>query len=300
MNLLITGAWRQVKEYIKELEKQHSVAFLQFEKDELPCDPTWVEGIIGNGIFLSHPIEQFTNLKYIQLTSAGYDRVPMDYVRKNGIKINNARGVYSVPMAEMAVAGVLHLYKGMAGFHEAQKEHKWEKQRNLRELAGKIVAIIGCGSVGTECAKRFKAFYTTVIGVDIFPREDAHYDTMKELNELDNVLGYSDVVVVTVPLAKETKGLFDSERLGAMKEGAILVNISRGAVIETWSLIEKLKARRISAVLDVFEEEPLKEDSELWDMENVIITPHNSFVGEDNEKRMSDVIMRNLEVFGDQ
>ena len=79
MNLLITGAWQQAKEYIPTIEsKGHQVQFLQFERDELPCEYEWVEGIIGNGIFLSHPIEKFVNLQYIQLTSAGFERVPMD------------------------------------------------------------------------------------------------------------------------------------------------------------------------------------------------------------------------------
>ena len=78
MNLLITGAWKQAKEYIPLIEsKGHQVRFLQYEKDELPCEYEWVEGIIGNGIFLSHPIERFSNLRYIQLTSAGFDRVPI-------------------------------------------------------------------------------------------------------------------------------------------------------------------------------------------------------------------------------
>ena len=81
----------------------HSIAFLQQERDELPCDPEWVEGAICNGLFLHHPIGSFPNLRFIQLTSAGFDRVDMDYIRAHGIEIRNARGVYSVPMAEFAV-----------------------------------------------------------------------------------------------------------------------------------------------------------------------------------------------------
>ena len=93
MKLLITGAWRQAKDYIKIIEQMgHQVIFLQYEKDELPCVPEWIEGVICNGLFLEHSIEQFTNLKYIQLTSAGFDRVPMDYIKEHGIQIRNARG----------------------------------------------------------------------------------------------------------------------------------------------------------------------------------------------------------------
>ena len=126
MKLLITGAWRQAKDYIKIIEQMgHQVIFLQYEKDELPCVPEWIEGVICNGLFLEHSIEQFTNLKYIQLTSAGFDRVPMDYIKEHGIQIRNARGVYSIPMAEFAICGVLQLYKQASFFMKKKQEHSW-------------------------------------------------------------------------------------------------------------------------------------------------------------------------------
>jgi len=149
MNLLVTGAWSDGKNCIAELEAMgHTVTFMQFEKDALPCSYDWAEGVICNGLFLTHPIEQFTNLRYIQLTSAGFDRVDMDYVKSHGIEIHNARGVYSIPMAEFALCGVLQLYKQAAFFRENQRKHLWEKHRGLLELAGKNVLIVGCGSVG--------------------------------------------------------------------------------------------------------------------------------------------------------
>ena len=298
MNLLITGAWQEAKKYIETIEQMgHRVQFLQFEKDELPCEYEWVEGIIGNGIFLSHPIEKFNNLKYIQLTSAGFDRVPMDYIREHNIKINNARGVYSAPMAEYAVSGVLNLYKSQRFFIENQKAHKWEKKRDLKELSGQNVCILGCGSVGSECAKRFEAFGCAVSGVDIVVREIEHFSKVYYLSEVKEVLSKSDIVVITLPLTDETYHMFDEELFVAMKPGAVLVNIARGALVDTDALIEALKVKLCGAVLDVFEEEPLSEDSPLWDMENVIITPHNSFVGDGNNRRMSNVILKNLEKY---
>ena len=112
MNILITGAWNHALEYLDKIKQQgHSVIFMQHEKNELPCSYDWAEGIICNGLFLSHPIEKFKNLKYIQLTSAGFDRVPLEYVKEKKIEIHNARGVYSIPMAEFAVGAVLQLYK---------------------------------------------------------------------------------------------------------------------------------------------------------------------------------------------
>lgn len=297
MNLLITGAWQMAESLIPTIEEMgHKVCYLPFEKDALPCEYEWVEGIIGNGIFLSHPIERFANLRYIQLTSAGLDRVPMGYIEAHGIAIQNARGVYSVPMAEYAVGSVLSLYKEQRFFARKQREHTWEKKRDLKELAGQAVCILGCGSVGTECARRFAAFDCTVWGVDIVPGERKFFSCIYPLNEVKKVLSKSDVVVITLPLTEETFHMFNAEMFTTMKRGAVIVNIARGAVIDTEALILTLKEKQLGgAILDVFEKEPLMEKSPLWDMENVIITPHNSFVGDGNDKRISDLIMKNLE-----
>lgn len=296
MNLLVTGAWNDAKKNIHELEKLgHTVIFMQSETDNLPCDSLWVEGVICNSLFLKHNIEQFINLRYIQLTSAGVDRVPMDYVEQHGIEIHNARGVYSIPMAEFALCGVLQIYKQSGYFHENQKAHKWEKHRGLLEIFGKNVCIVGCGSVGTECAKRFKAFGCSVMGVDIKPYQNELYDSMLPLDSLDDALTKADVIILTLPLTEETRHFINADRFSAMKPGAVLVNIARGAIIDTDALIVALNTHLGGAVLDVFDEEPLHESSQLWDIENVIITPHNSFVGDGNHARMLDVIMNNLE-----
>ena len=294
MNLLVTGAWPDGKNCIAELEAMgHTVTFMQYEKDELPCFYEWVEGVICNGLFLTHPIEKFTNLRYIQLTSAGFDRVDVDYVKAHGIETHNARGVYSAPMAEFALCGVLQLYKQVAFFRENQRKHLWEKHRGLLELAGKNVLIVGCGSVGNECAKRFKAFDCSITGVDLFPREDNLYSEMLPLDKLDNALKQADIVVLTLPLTEQTKYLIDNRKLSLMKDGATLVNIARGAIVNTDALLNHID-RFTGVVLDVFEEEPLNENSPLWNKKNIILTPHNSFVGEGNGERLKEIIVENL------
>ncbi len=294
MNLLITGAWNDGKDCIDEIKAMgHKVCFMQFEKDGLPCSYDWVEGVICNGLFLSHPIESFTNLRYIQLTSAGFDRVDMDYVKARDIEIHNARGVYSVPMAEFAVCGILQLYKQAAFFRENQKRHLWEKHRGLSELFGKQVLIVGCGSVGNECAKRFAAFGCRVNGIDLLPRYDSLYDKILPLGELNEALKAADVVVLTLPLTEQTKHLFNDERLGLLKPNAVLINIARGAVVDTDALLRHIDNLG-GAVLDVFEEEPLADYSPLWDKENIILTPHNSFVGEGNTMRLKEIVLSHL------
>ena len=289
MHLLITGAWQGAAEHLNEIRAMgHEAVFLQQEKDALPCDPAWVEGIICNGFFLHHPISQFPNLRWIQLTSAGLDRVPLDEIRRRGIRIDNARGVYSIPMAEFAVAGVLSLYKDLGRFRENQKAHVWKKNRCLRELAGSTVVIVGCGSVGTECAKRFAAFDCKVIGVDPIVQENDRYSEIVDLPQLDDKLQEADVVVLTLPLTEETRGLINRRRLSLIH--GVLVNIARGAIVDQ----EALTDWDGEAVIDVFEEEPLPGSSALWGKDGFVVTPHNCFVGDGNGKRLLNMIMNNL------
>ncbi len=296
MKFLITGAWQGAAQHIPEIEALgHEVVFMQQEKDALPTEAGTVEGIIGNGIFLYHPMETFTSLHYVQLTSAGFDRVPMEYAAAHGITVLNARGVYSVPMAEYAVAGVLALYKKMFLFHNKQKAHLWQKERDLPELSGRTAAVFGCGSVGRECAKRFSAFGMKVVGVASSPGRRPYFEEVFAADEAETVLAGSDVVICALPLLPETEHFFDGKRFAAMKDGAVFVNISRGRIADTGALMEALAGGKLAgAVLDVFEDEPLAPESPLWDTENVIITPHNSFSGEGNRRRLWELIFDNL------
>jgi len=295
MKLLITGAWKCTSEQLNQIEVMgHSIVFMQNEKDALPCLYEEVEGVICNGLFLSHPIEKFTSLRYIQLTSAGFDRVPMDYVQAHGIAIHNARGVYSIPMAEFAISGVLQLYKQSRFFYENQKKSAWEKHRGVLELYGKTVCIVGSGNVGTECAKRFQAFGCKVLGVDLYPREDNAYKKIYSLSSLDDALLQADVLVLTLPLTEETRHMMNEQRFAKMKNGSVLVNIARGAVVDEQALLKALDEKLLGAVLDVFEEEPLSADNPLWKKVNVIVTPHNSFAGDGNALRLQEVIFKSL------
>lgn len=297
MNILITGAWQGAEDNIEKINNMgHKTVFMQYEKDVLPCEYSWVEGVVCNGLFLSHSIEKFINLKYIQLTSAGFDRVPMDYVNTHKIKINNARGVYSIPMAEFAVAGVLQLYKHMNVLTDNQKKNLWNKERNLLEMFGKTVCVVGCGSVGMECAKRFKAFGCTIVGLDIVARQDEFFDDIFLISEMNRVFSESDIIILTLPLSELTYHLINKDKFDSMKNSAVLINIARGAVVDTDALADALSSKQLGgAVLDVFEEEPLEKGSCLWETENVIITPHNSFVGEGNQERLTKVIIENLD-----
>lgn len=296
MKLLLTGAFKCTDEQIEYLKSLgHEIVFFGDEREKLDFDVSDIEGVICNGLFVYNDIEQFHSLKYIQLTSAGFDRVPMDYIKEHGIEIHNARGVYSVPMAEFALTGILQLVKQSRFFYENQKQHIWEKSRTLGELAGKTAVIVGAGNIGAEVAKRLKAFDVTVVGIDITTDQRPYFDKIELLKNLDEQLKAADIIVLTLPLTDDTKGMFDKSKFDLMKNSCIFVNIARGQLVVENDLIDALNNKKISgAVLDVFETEPLEKTSPLWDMDNVIITPHNSFVGVGNTERLSKIIFENI------
>lgn len=259
--------------------------------ENIPCEE--IEAIICNGLFLYTPPDKFPKLRTVQLTSAGLDRVPMDYMDAHGIKVFNARGVYSAPMAEFAVCSVLDFYKQRVFFSAAQSEHRWEKHRGLEELGGKRVVIVGAGSVGRACADRFRAFGCEILGVNRRTAVDG-FDKIYSIGDIRAAVSAGDIVIFCLPLTKETEHIANAELLCAMKDGAVIVNISRGGIIDTDALITELRSGRLRAALDVFEQEPLDADSELWDLPNAVITPHNSFVGDGNRARLFSLIINNL------
>lgn len=299
MKILLTGAYKYTEGQLSRLKALGAdFLYVEDEREEFSFDVSAVDAVVCNGLFLYNDIKKFKNLKFIQLTSAGLDRVPAEYIKSKNISLFNARGVYSVPMAEFAVLGTLLIYKKSFFFRENQKNHVWQKNRELFELCGKTVLTVGCGSVGSECARRYKALGCRVLGVDLYPTENELYEKIYPLSVLPSVLSISDAVILTLPLTDETRGLFDGEMLSHMKNTAVLINISRGAVVDEDALTAALSEKKLyGAVLDVFESEPLSQDSPLWDMENVVITPHNSFVSEKNSERLFSVIYGNLSGF---
>lgn len=296
MNLLITGAFAYTPAQIECLKELGlDVYFMQQESEALPLAAEEVDAVVCNGLFLHHSLSKFANLRYIQLTSAGSDRVPMQEVEARRIFIRNARGVYSTPMAEWTICKVLDVYKGTAFALECQKEHRWEKNRKMREIAGKHVAVLGAGSVGTEVAKRFRAFGADVTGYDIAVFENETFNQIKLISDFTSDANIYDIIVATLPLTPQTKGFIGQGILDNLKEDAVFVNIARGAIVDTEALIDVLTCRSdATAILDVFEHEPLSPDSKFWEMPNVIVSPHNSFVSDGNNARMFEVIVNNL------
>lgn len=296
--ILLTGAYKYSEkqlELIKDLGLD--IDFQQYESEKVENSEKY-NAVVCNSLFESNNIKNFKKLEYVQLTSAGYDRVSMKYIKENNIEIKNARGVYSVPIAEHTIMLILELMRNSKFYYENQNNHEWKKNRRAIELYKKTAVIAGCGSIGLEIAKRLKAFDMNVIGLDICYIDSDYLNECENINELNKIANKADVFISAMPYTESTHHIFDNSFFHSMKSNSIFVNISRGKVVDEQALVKALKQGVIiGAAIDVFEEEPLQKDNEIWDLNNLIITPHNSFVGDGNVDRMFKVIYDNLKEY---
>jgi phosphoglycerate dehydrogenase-like enzyme len=205
-------------------------------------------------------------LRVIQTTSAGVDwligRVPKH------VMVCNARGVYDAPLAEWVVGAILAMQRGLVQSRDAQARREWDAIEPA-ELSGRRVVILGLGSIGTAIADRLRPFGVELIGVGRTARNG-----VRGLADLDDVLPDAEILVNILPLTTGTTGLLDARRLALLPDGALVVNAGRGRTIETTALVAELRTGRIRAALDVTDPEPLPPDHPLWELSNVLITPH--------------------------
>ena len=224
-------------------------------------------------------VERCPTLQWVQGTSAGIG----GFVQRTGIDQGNfilttAGGIHAVPLAEFAVMGALHFIKGVPQLNSWKQQHHWQRY-TTRQLKGCRALVVGLGGMGREIVRQFAVLGVEVIGLG---RPGRHYETPGLIETIDradliNVLPSMDILVLASPLTRETEGLISAQLLSVLKSDAIIVNVSRGQLIDQSALIEALANNRIAgACLDVFEQEPLPKDSPLWDLQNVIISPHSA------------------------
>ncbi len=233
------------------------------------------------------------SLRWIHSVSVGVDhalgKVPPH------VQLTNARGVFDRPIAEMVLTYLLMIVKRMPTFLRQQEARLWKRHR-LLELEGMTLGLVGLGHIGRQTAQMAKMLGMRVLAVRRHPRGDeAHVDRTMPIEKLERLCAESDFVVVAVPLTPETRGLIGEPHFRAMSSSAWLINVARGAVVDEAALIRALQAGEIGgAALDVFTEEPLPPDSPLWTMENVIITPHNSWSTPRLVEREATIFLENL------
>lgn len=245
-------------------------------------------------------IEAAPKLRWVQGSMAGAGEVADKAgLKDTDVMVTTASGVFSGPLAEFALAALLSHAKQFDRLRREKEEKAW-RQSTTGSLEDKTLCIAGLGNIGRAVAERARPFGMRVAGVKRTVREDdlawEYADDLYETKDLKGVLAEADYVVVTLPGTPETQHLLDSGTIEAIKEGAYFVNIGRGSVVDETALVEALRDGHLSgAALDVFETEPLSQDSPLWEMESVIISPHSTdMVPELINKRQTKLFCDNL------
>ena len=240
------------------------------------------------------------NLKWVQLASAGSDFLFREGVAANypGLTVTTASGVHAIPISEHIVAMILHFSRYFDRVVRNQAARKWERLW-LDEAHGKTVLLVGYGAIARRAALLCAALGMRVLAVRASLLEQQPgfegVERFYPLEELEEMLTESDYVVVAAPRTSRSEGMIGRKQFAAMKEGAVLINISRGALVDEEALVEALRAGKLrGAGLDVFAQEPLPESSPLWEMPNVLITPHVSGSNPHYYERATEIFCENL------
>jgi phosphoglycerate dehydrogenase-like enzyme len=234
-----------------------------------PPNADRIEFFVGRYDVAPPPASVFAglpSLRVVQLISVGVDHwVP---VIPDGIELYNSRGVNGASTAELAIAGLLALLRDLPGYEQARREHRWH-QHETGGLTGRRVLVIGAGDIGSRIAAAARIFDAETTLVARTARAG-----VRGMDELPGLLPEHDVVAIAVPRTPETERMVDAAFLAAMPDGAVLVNIARGSIVDTGALLAELTAGRLRAFLDVTDPEPLPVDHPLWDAPNLLLTPH--------------------------
>jgi phosphoglycerate dehydrogenase-like enzyme len=237
--------------------------------EEVPASVEGVEIFIppySVGTAVRDVLPRMTSLQVVQTLTAGVDNI-RDVV-PDGVTLCNGRGIHDTSTAELVLTLTLASLRGVPGFVRAQDRHEWRPGWH-ESLADKQVLLVGYGAIGAAIEARLAPFECTVTKVARTAREGVH-----AIDALPELLPHADVVVLVLPLTDETRGLVDAAFLARMREGALLVNVARGAVVETDALVDALRAGRVRAALDVVDPEPRPADSPLWDCTGLLVSPH--------------------------
>ena len=233
------------------------------------------DGIIGEPE--KEQLQQAKRLSWLQLTWAGADKYAKMEDFPEGVTLTNASGAFGVVISEYVIGSVIALYRALPVYWSNQAKRLWQQNPAAQTIFGKRALILGMGDLGGNLARRLQAFGAHVTGLRRMARAEipAGFDEADTMEALDAQLPLADLVVNCLPGTGETAGLMTKERLLRMKRGALFVNVGRGSLVRTEDLADALQSGHLGgAMLDVFETEPLAERSPLWEMGNVLITPH--------------------------
>jgi len=292
--------------YIKKIEKvSANVKVLQsFDEKEL-LHLVENADILFAGAFSLEMFLKAKKLEWVQTVGAGVNRYLFPEVVKSHVIITSAGGVHPIPISEHVIGVMLSLCRKLHFFIRNQMERKWERNgaelmEQIEELSGKTVGIVGLGRIGSEVAKKAKCLGMKIIATKRNPTipKPIYIDKLVHPENLKELLAESDFVVLTLPLTKETEGMLGESQLKSMKRTSYLINVGRGKIVQEDKLIQALKEGWIAgAGLDTFETEPLPQNSELWNMKNLIITPHVAGSTPYYFERLTNIFCENLNRF---
>jgi phosphoglycerate dehydrogenase-like enzyme len=231
-------------------------------------------------------LEKFPNLKYIQIASTGYDNVDISYVEEKGIALCNIPIANKQSVAEHVIAFSLVFLKDMMFLNQEMKNGNWPMLTGSKDLEGKAFGIVGMGMIGIQLAKRLLPFNVTILYYDIrrMKEEDEEKYGLNYM-ELDDLIKNADIISIHLPLTDKTRGMFGEREFSMMKDGAIFINTARGEIVDMTALLKAIKTKGIKAGLDVFPEEPPDFNSEIFKMDNVIVSPHIAGVTLESQQR---------------
>jgi len=243
-------------------------------------------------------IDQATNLRLIIRGGVGLDNIDVDYARSKGVQVFNTAEASAVAVAELAFALMISVPTRLVEGHLGMTKKEWlKKQLKRTELMGKTLGLFGAGNIGTELARRAIAFGMRVIAYDPFLKSHEAVD----LVSMEELLAESDYMSLHVPLTDETRGMINTETIGRMKDGVVIINTSRAGCVNEVDMKAALESGAVRAyATDVFMSDPPADDCPLYDAPNVIMTPHLGASSKENMLRIGDVVVRILEDFAQQ
>ena len=246
-----------------------------------------------------YSIKRDSKLRWLQTWSAGVNNLPLQDLEMKNIMLTSANGVHAYPISETIFALMLGLTRKIHSYVRNQASKKWHHSDLKLEIHEKTIGVIGVGEIGKETAKLAKAFGMKTLGIRHSGEPEQFVDEMYTPDQLQTILPQCDYVVVTLPLTKDTHQMFGAEQFKLMKASSFFINIGRGEIVVEKELVHALQEQKIAgAGLDVFETEPLSEDSPLWELENVIITPHTSGSTENyNIRVLENILIPNLKSY---
>ncbi len=276
-------------------------SFQTFSKEDTAARLGEADVMVLSGFWQNDFLEKATKLKYIHTISAGYNYIDLEAVKSHSVILCNASGVNSNAVSEHAFGLLLTLTRKIHLARDNQARRGWrgmvgDRSKREEELPGKTMLIIGLGNIGSRTARLARAFGMKTIGLKRNTKgfEDL-VDEIHPTSSLLEQLPRADVVVLTCPLTDETFRLIDAPALNVMKPGAFLINVARGGCVDQAALVSALKNNHLAgAGLDTFEEEPLPEDSPLWDIENAVLTSHTGGETRQYEDNIVDQLIENL------